>query len=78
LFDWAGRTYDIVLIDSSSQTAGADAMIVATKAGAALAVARANETNIAVYADLIAELKRSNVKVVGSVLNDPPLIDVVA
>jgi len=76
LFQWAGKTYDIVLIDTSSLSAGADAMIVAAKAGAALAVARANETKISAYTDLIADLKRSSINVVGSVLNDPPLIDV--
>lgn len=76
LFEWARKTYDIVLIDTSSFSVGADAMIVAAKAGAAVAVARANETKIAAYTNLIAELKRSSINVVGSVLNDPPLIDV--
>lgn len=76
LFEWAGKTYDIVLIDTSSLSTGADAMIVAAKAGAALAVARANETKVSAFGDLISELKRSNINVVGSVLNDPPLIDV--
>jgi protein-tyrosine kinase len=76
LFEWAGRTYDIVLIDTSSLSNGADAMIVAAKSGAALAVARANETKIAAFSNLISELKRSGINVVGSVLNNPPLIDV--
>ena len=76
LFEWARKTYDIVLIDTSSLSAGADALIVAAKAGAAVAVARANETKIAAYNDLIEELKRSSINVVGAVLNDPPLIDV--
>lgn len=76
LFEWARKTYDIVLIDTSSLSAGADALIVAAKAGAAVAVARANETKIAAYSNLIEELKRSSINVVGAVLNDPPLIDV--
>lgn len=76
LFEWAGKTYDIVLIDTSSASVGADAMIVADKAGAALAVARANGTKLSDFKHLMAELKRSNINVVGSVLNDPPLIDV--
>ena len=76
LLDWAGTTYDIVLIDTTSFSSGADAMIVAGKAGAALVVARANETKIAAFSELIAELKRSNINVVGSVLNNPPLIDI--
>ncbi len=77
LFDWARKTYDIVLIDTSSLADGADALIVAAQAGAALAVARANETSIKAFTGLIADLKRSNINVVGSVMNNPPLIDVV-
>jgi protein-tyrosine kinase len=76
LLEWAGKTYDVVLIDTSSLSSGADAMIVSAKAGAALAVARTHETKISAFTDLIAELKRSNINVVGSVLNNPPLIDV--
>lgn len=78
LFAWAGKTYDIVLIDTSSASVGSDAMIIAAKAGAALAVARANETKLSAFHELIGELKRSNINIVGSVLNDPPIIDVSA
>ncbi len=78
LLEWAGKTYDIVLIDTTAVSAGADAMIVATKAGAALAVARSNETKLSAFTDMVAELKRSNIHIVGSVLNNPPLIDVAA
>ena len=76
LFDWAGKTYDIVLIDTSSLVSGADAIMVASKAGTALAVARTNATKTNAFKNLIVELKRSNIHVVGSVLNAPPLIDV--
>jgi protein-tyrosine kinase len=76
LFSWAGKTYDIVLVDTSSASAGADCMIVASKTGAALTVARANGTKLAAFKDMVSELKQSNTNVVGSVLNDPPLIDV--
>jgi protein-tyrosine kinase len=78
LFDWAGKTYDIVIIDTSSTAFGADGMIVAGKAGAALAVARANSTKTSAFRELIENLKRTNIHIVGSVLNDPPLIDVSA
>ena len=78
LLEWAGKTYDIVLIDNTSLAFGSDALIVAAKAGAALAVARANETKIAAFKELVADLKRSNINIVGSVLNSPPLIDVTA
>lgn len=76
LLEWAGKTYDIVLIDTPSASMGADAMIVAAKAGAAMVVARANETKLSAYTELVASLKRSNINIVGSVLNNPPLIDV--
>jgi protein-tyrosine kinase len=76
LFEWAGKTYDIVLIDTSSASVGADAMIIADKAGAAMTVARANGTKLTTYMQMVEEIKRSNINLVGSVLNDPPLIDV--
>lgn len=76
LLEWAALSYDIVLLDTSSLAMGADAMMVAAKAGAALAVARANATNLKAFKQMIADLKRSGINVVGSVLNDPPLIDV--
>lgn len=76
LLEWAGKTYDIVLIDTPSVSVGADSMIVASKAGAAMVVARANGTKLAAYTHLVTELKRAGINVVGSVLNNPPLIDV--
>jgi protein-tyrosine kinase len=76
LLEWAGKTYDVVLIDTSSMASGADALMVASKAGAALVIARANETRVRSFTDLIAELQRSAINIVGSVLNNPPLIDV--
>jgi polysaccharide deacetylase 2 family uncharacterized protein YibQ len=51
-------------------------MIIAAKAGAAIAVARANGTKLASYLSMVEELKRSGIHLVGSVLNAPPLIDV--
>jgi len=78
LFEWAGRTYDIVLIDTASASLGADAMIVAAKSGAVMTVARANQTKLSAYQELIAELKRHQINIVGSVLNNPPVIDVIA
>jgi protein-tyrosine kinase len=76
LLEWAGKTYDIVLIDTSSVSSGADALMVASKVGTALAVARANATKTSAFKNMIADLKRSNITVVGSVLNAPPLIDI--
>jgi protein-tyrosine kinase len=76
LFQYVRKTYDIVLIDTSSLSSGADALIVAAKAGAALAVARANETKLAAFSKMIADLQRSKINVVGSVLNNPSLLGI--
>jgi protein-tyrosine kinase len=69
LFQYARKVYDIVLINTSSLSTGADALIVAAKTGAALAVARANETKLAAFTDMLTELERSSIHMVGSVLN---------
>jgi len=76
LLEWTALNYDIVLLDTSSLASGADAMMIAGKAGAAVVVARANATKLSAFTQMINDLKRSGINVVGSVLNDPPLIDV--
>jgi protein-tyrosine kinase len=76
LLEYARDTYDVVLLDTSSMSAGADAAVVATRAGAALAVARMIETRVGAFREMAKVLARSGVAVVGSVLNDPPLVSV--
>jgi receptor protein-tyrosine kinase len=76
LMQWAGKTYDIVLVDNASLSSGADGLIIAGHTGAALTVARTNQTRTKAYQEMIEELKRSQIGIVGSVLNNPPLIDV--
>lgn len=76
LMRWAGSTYDIVLVDNASLSSGADGLIIAGHTGAALTVARTNQTRTKEYHEMIEELKRSQIGIVGSVLNNPPLIDV--
>lgn len=78
LFKWAENEYDVVLIDTSALSSGADAMLVASKATAAIAVARANSTKLQHFTKMIEDLKVSNINIVGTVLNNPPLIDVAA
>jgi Mrp family chromosome partitioning ATPase len=51
-------------------------MIIADKAGAVVTVARANGSKLASYKQMVEELKRSKIDIIGAVLNDPPLIDV--
>jgi protein-tyrosine kinase len=74
LIDHARETYDIVLLDTSSMIFGADATMVAARAGSALVVGRMIETRVSAFRDMVQTLNRSGVAVVGSVLNDPPLV----
>jgi protein-tyrosine kinase len=74
LLEYARDAYDVVLLDTSSMSAGADAAVVAARAGAALAVARMIETRVGAFREMAQALARSGVAVVGSVLNDPPLV----
>ena len=70
----ASQDYEIVLVDTPAMDCGADANILAVRAGAALAVARNNQTRVGAFGEMVQILKRSGVMVVGSVFNDPPLI----
>lgn len=76
LIDHAREAYDIVLIDTSSMSFGADASMVASRAGAALVVGRMIETRVSAFREMVHTLTRSGVAVVGSVLNDPPLVGI--
>lgn len=71
VFDQVREGFDVVLIDTSSFSWGADANLIAVRAGAALAVARTHVTNLSAYSELIKALTRSGVAVIGSVLNAP-------
>lgn len=76
LMQWAGESYDIVLVDNAALSTGADGLIIASHTGAALTVARTHQTRSKAFHDMVDELKRSGIGIVGSVLNNPPLIDV--
>lgn len=76
LLKHASDAYDIVLIDAPPMAAGADATMVAVRAGAVLAVAKMIETRVSAFREMVQELKRSGVAVIGSVVNDPPLVKV--
>ena len=66
------RSYDIVLIDTPAALDFADASMIASRVGAALMVARRNETRVAAFSQLARILTGAGVAVVGSVLNAPP------
>jgi protein-tyrosine kinase len=74
LLEQACTDYEVVLIDTSAATTGADANMVAALAGAAVIVARNNHTRLGAVNDLVAAMSRSGVNLVGSVFNDPPLV----
>lgn len=74
LLEFVTESYDIVLVDTPHMSAGADTTLVAVRAGAAFAVARMIETRVGAFREMVQELKRCGVEVVGSVLNDPPLV----
>jgi protein-tyrosine kinase len=76
LIEQARNTYDIVLMDTSGMSFGADSNMIAARAGAALVVGRMIETRVSAFREMIHTLTRSGVAVVGSVLNDPPLVGV--
>jgi receptor protein-tyrosine kinase len=74
LIERTSEAFDVVLIDTSGMSWGADANLIAVQAGAALTVARTSASKIAEFGELVSALTRSGVAVVGSVLNDPPLV----
>lgn len=63
-----GKMYDVVLYDIASTSHGAEALAIATHAGAALLVAQKNHTPVAALKRLAQQLGRANVAVIGSVL----------
>jgi protein-tyrosine kinase len=65
------EAFDVVLIDTSSMSWGADANLIAVCGGAALALARTGATRKAAFDELVKAFSRSGVAVVGSLLNDP-------
>jgi len=66
--------YDVVIVDTPAMTVGEDAAMIAVKTGAALAVARNGSTRVAAFTDLVQGLMDAGVAVVGSVLNEVPLL----
>ena len=64
--------FDVVIIDTPGLGAGEDALMIAVRAGAALAVARSSQTRVAAFSDMVHGLASSGVAMIGSVLNDVP------
>ena len=62
--------YDVVIIDTPATKEYADAQTVAARAGAALMLARKNQSSMSDIAELSQSLQHSGATIVGSVLND--------
>jgi receptor protein-tyrosine kinase len=69
LLSEAKETFDIVIIDTPALAAGEDAVLTASRAGAALVVARSGATRTRAFNDMVRGLSNSGIEVVGSVLN---------
>lgn len=67
--------FDVVIIDTPATVDFADARIIAVRARGALMLARKKETRVADLRELVKQLTQSGVAVVGSVLNEPPLVN---
>jgi len=70
LLQSAALQYDVILIDTPAGSDYADAEIIASRAGAALLVARKNKTLLPQATALSQRLQDSGVALIGSVLND--------
>ena len=66
----ATAQFDVVLIDTPAGSSFADAEIIAARAGAAIVVARANQSLVPQAVQLCKRLQDGGVALVGSVLND--------
>ena len=69
LLEQAGKSFDVIIIDTPAATASADAAIVAARSGSALLVARQDFTPAPALQALKGSLAASSVKLVGAVLN---------
>jgi chain length determinant protein tyrosine kinase EpsG len=70
VLDRLARQFDVVLVDTPAAQDSADAQVIATKAGAALILARRHHTSEAALKLTLQSLNRSKVKLVGSVMNE--------
>jgi protein-tyrosine kinase len=65
-----GRDFDVVIIDTPAASEYADAQTIAVRAGAAVMLARKNQTSIPDIVELTGSLQQSGATLVGSMLND--------
>ncbi|MDQ5916959.1 MAG: protein-tyrosine kinase [Pseudomonadota bacterium] len=68
--DSISHDFDVVIIDTPAATEYADAQTIAVRAGAALLLARKNQSSIPAMAAITRNLQQAGATLVGSVLND--------
>jgi Mrp family chromosome partitioning ATPase len=64
------RKFDHVLVDTPAAVYGSDATVIATKCGAALAIARKNRSRVDSLHDLVATVSASTPKFAGVIVNE--------
>jgi protein-tyrosine kinase len=62
--------FDYVVVDTAAAVYGSDAQVVANRCGAALVVARRNESRVDSLQGLVGSLSEGSSQVVGVVVND--------
>ncbi|MGY4827980.1 chain length determinant protein tyrosine kinase EpsG [Sphaerotilaceae bacterium SBD11-9] len=70
----ARSMFDMVIVDTPALSVGEDAAMIAMRTGAALAVARSTQTRVSAFSDMVQGLMYSGVSIVGSVLNEVPVV----
>lgn len=62
--------FDYVIVDTPAAELGSDAVVIASRCGAALPIARKSESKLNLFQDLLVALNEAQTKVAGAVLNE--------
>lgn len=62
--------FDYVIVDTPAAELGSDAVVIASRCGAALPIARKSESKLNLFQDLVVALNEAQTKVAGAVLNE--------
>ena len=64
------RKFDHIIVDTPASTLGSDAMVIAARSGAALALARKDRTRVKQLNALVSQLGETTVKLTGVIVNE--------
>ncbi|HEV7915192.1 MAG TPA: chain length determinant protein tyrosine kinase EpsG [Albitalea sp.] len=70
----ARASFDVVIIDTPPLSEGEDATMIAARTGSVLALARTGKTRLRDFNDMVQGLSEAGIAVVGSVLNEVPVV----